>query len=61
MSLVLTVVLMKPPGSRRRPRDGLGLEVLVEALDTVLPPDTAALVAAEGHVSSVGGATVDID
>src|SRR5580658_1630605 len=42
-----------------RPGDRLGLEVLLESGQPVLPADAALLVTAEGHVDAVGGATVD--
>src|SRR6202044_3267847 len=43
------------------PADGLGLGVLLEALDAVLPPDAAVLVAAVGRVGAVPEAAVDPD
>src|SRR5271163_5012354 len=48
-------------GSRlgRRPRQRLDLKVLLEPGDAVLAADAAVLVAAEGQVRPVGGATVD--
>src|SRR6202043_2479914 len=43
------------------PADGLGLGVLLEALDAVLPADAAVLVAAVGRVRAVPQAAVDPD
>src|ERR1700727_3804382 len=43
------------------PADGLGLGVLLEPLDAVLPPDAAVLVAAVGRVRAVPQAAVDPD
>ncbi len=46
---------------RRRARqpDGLDLEILLESLQAVLPPQSALLVAAEGHVGMEPRAAVD--
>src|SRR5436305_1994960 len=61
MSGRLVAVVIPPTSSRRGPGNGLGLEVLLETVDAVLPPDAALLVAAERHVRAVGAAAVDVD
>ena len=48
-----SVTVLTCPGSGTRPRERLGLEVLVEPGSPVLPPDAAVLVPAERHVGAV--------